>query len=535
MRRREFLRSGLVVGGGTLLGAGVLWQTRTSAGGQTMPGMGGGTMGGMAGMTATPAAGMGGMPGMPGMSGMPGMPMADDATPNVTSALPVQLFQRSLPLPAELAPSWSDDTTDYFTVTMRPAQVEVVPGTQTTIWGFEGQYPGPTIRARRGRRAIVQQVNGLDVPSSTHLHGGHVAPEMDGHPMDLVQPGQAKEYEYPNQQPGATLWYHDHSMDATGPQVYMGLAGFYLIEDESEAALNLPSGAYDVPLVIQDRAFNADGSFTYADAGNMPVLMNGLLADTILVNGAPWPYFQVAARKYRIRLLNGSNARHYMLALDNGEPLVVIAGDGGLLDAPVPVPVLSLAPAERYEVIIDFSSVPVGGQVVLQNQMGVGDLTRVLRFDVVRVEDDPSTVPSTLRSVERLNPAEAVQTRDWTLNMQMGPGVMGGAPWVINGQLFDAQRIDARPALDSVEIWQFTNPSAMMHPMHIHDVMFQLLDRNGAPPAAHETGWKDTVDVPAGETVRVITRFTDFTGTYVFHCHNLEHEDRMMMAQFQVV
>lgn len=494
-----------------------------------MPGMGGPTAGGMGGMggmatsTAAPAAG-----------GMAGMAMADDTTPNVTSALPIQPFQRALPLPAVLAPSRTDATTDYFTVAMRPAQVELVPGTRTTIWGFEGQFPGPTIRARRGRKAIVRQVNGLTVPTSTHLHGGHVAPEMDGHPTDLVQPGQAKDYDYPNQQSGATLWYHDHSMDATGPQVYRGLAGFYLIEDEAEAALNLPSGAYDVPLAIQDRAFNADGSFATADAGNMPVLMNGLLADTILVNGAPWPYFQVAARKYRFRLLNGSNARHYMLALDNGQPLQVIASDGGLLGAPVPVPVLSLAPAERYEVVIDFSQVPIGSQVMLQNQMGQGKLGQVLRFDVVRREDDPSSVPSVLRPIERLDPGQAVQSRDWTLNMQMGSDMMGGAPWVINGQSFDPGRVDARPRLNSVEIWRFANPSNMMHPMHIHDVMFQVLDRNGAPPAAQELGWKDTIDVPAGESVRVITRFTDYTGTYVFHCHNLEHEDRAMMAQFRV-
>jgi len=502
-----------------------------------MPGMGGAS-GGMPGMgaVATPGGGAagaatGGMPGMPGMGSAAG----EVTTPNVISALAVPRFQVPLPRPSVLQPTRTDDTTDYYALSMRAAQAEIVPGTRTPIWGFDGQYPGPTIRARRGRRVVVRQTNELAVPKAVHLHGGHVAPEMDGHPTDLIQPGQSREYDYPNQQLGATLWYHDHAMDRTAQGVAMGLAGFYLLEDDAEAALGLPSGEYDLPLVIQDRAFAADGSFEYPANGSMPLLMSGLLGDTILVNGAPYPRLEVAARKYRFRILNGSNARHYMLALSTGQPFMAIAGDGGLLAAPVTVAALSLTPAERYEVVVDFSQIPVGSSVMLQNQMGQDGLAEVMRFDVVRRTDDPSTVPSVLRPFERLDPAQAAQTRDWTLNMQMGPGMMGSSPWVINGQPFDSKRIDARPKLGSVEVWRFTNPSPMMHPMHVHDVMFQILDRDGQPPAPEEAGWKDTVHVPAGSAVRVIAKFVDYTGTYVFHCHILEHEDRGMMAQFEVV
>jgi len=323
-----------------------------------------------------------------GMGGMGGM-MGDGTTPNVTSALQAPLFQRPLPLPAEARPARTDATTDYYELTMRPAQVEILPGYRATVWGFDGQVPGPTIRATRGRRVVVRQTNGLAVPTATHLHGGHVAPEMDGHPTDPVAPGQSKEYVYPNNQLGATLWYHDHAMDTTAQHVYMGLAGFYLLADPDEAALSLPGGAYDVPLVIQDRAFAADGSLVYPGNTAMPLLMSGFQGDTLLVNGAPYPFFPVAARKYRLRLLNGSNARHYQLALGNGQPFTVIGTDGSLLPAPVSAPTLSLAPAERVEVVVDFAQVPVGSSVVLENRLGQGSLAQLLRFDVVRSGQQP--------------------------------------------------------------------------------------------------------------------------------------------------
>jgi len=435
-------------------------------------------------------------------------------------------FQVPLPIPPLLNPVYTDSTTDYYQVTMQETQVQILPGL-TTIWGYNGLFPGPTIRAKTGRTVVMRQTNNLAVRTSVHLHGGHVAPEMDGHPTDLIEPGAYKDYVYPNNQIASTLWYHDHALGITATNVYMGLAGFYLIEDEVETSLNLPNGNYDVPLAIQDRLFNPDGSFYYPPF-TYATLMNGVLGDTVLVNGAVQPYFQVANRKYRFRILNGSNAREYELALSSGQSFVQIATEGGLLPEPVTRSTILVAPGERVEVIIDFSPYAMGTQVILKNLLGVGSTADVMRFDVVGEEEDTSFIPSSLRDFDVLSLASA--TRDFRLSFDRMQGL-----WVINGNPFDPARIDATPRLGATEIWSFNNRSTMAHPMHIHNVMFQILDRNGVKPSPGEAGWKDTVRVGPRERVRVIAKFTDYTGIYVFHCHNLEHEDRMMMGQFQVV
>jgi spore coat protein A len=451
---------------------------------------------------------------------LPGDELIDAVAPS-PPVVPFQTAFRTLPV---LAPTRADADTDYYDITMRPAVVEILPGRPTTIWGFNGQFPGPTIRARRGRRVIVRQINDLpDAQPSIHLHGGHVEAASDGYPTDVIVRGTAKEYVYPNRQPAATLSYHDHEMARTGRNVWMGLFGAYLIEDDVEASLNLPSGAHDVPLIIQDRAFRADGSLLYS-----PDVMHGAMGDVILVNGVAYPRFEVANRKYRLRILNGSNAREYELSLGSGQPFVQIATDGGLLPHPVRRTTIPLFPFERAEAIVDFSEVPVGSRVILRNDLDVGRTSGVMLFDVVREEADPSTVPSDLRPLERLDEASAAATRDFTLGMDR-------MSWVINGQRFDHARVDASPRLGTTEIWRFQNRSGMAHPMHVHLDMFQILDRNGAPPSEAETGWKDTVAVGPDESVRVILRFTDFTGRYLVHCHNLEHEDDAMMAQFEVL
>lgn len=448
------------------------------------------------------------------------VPRATAASPKTTP------FQVPLPIPPVLAPARTDATTDYYEVTMKEAQSLILPGLKTTVWGYNGLFPGPTIKAKSGRRVIIRQINRLPVETSVHLHGGHVPPDMDGHPTDLIAPGAYKDYVYPNNQIAATLWYHDHALHRTAMNVYLGLAGFYLIEDDFEKGLNLPGGAYDVALVIQDRLFNADGSFYYPPL-TRETLMNGVLGDTILVNGAAQPYFQVANRKYRFRILNGSNAREYELALSSGKSFVQIGTDGGLLPAPVTRSTIRIAPAERVEVIIDFFAYPVGAQVILKNRLGTGSTADIMRFDVVHQETDNSSLPSTLRPLNPLPSPSA--TRDFNLQFDEMRGL-----WVINGKPFDPTRIDASPRLGSTEIWRFINHSDMAHPMHIHDIMFQILDRNGHMHSAGEAGWKDTVNVGPMETVQVSTQFNDYTGTYVFHCHNLEHEDHDMMGQLQV-
>ena len=468
-----------------------------------------------------------------GMHDGPGGGMMDGPV----AGLPVVPFQAAFRTPPVLTPMRADADTDYYEITMRPAEVEILPGRRTTIWGYNGEFPGPTIKARSGRRVVVRQTNALtDARPSIHLHGGHVEASSDGYPTDVIAPGAYKDYVYPNRQIASTLSYHDHQMEQTGRNVYMGLFGAYLIEDDVEARLNLPSGAYDVPLILQDRTFNGDGSLNYSPS------MMGVTGDVILVNGVPHPRFEVANRRYRLRILNGSNARDYQLALSSGQSFTQIATDGGLLPKPVPRPAIPIFPFERVEVVVDFSQVPVGSQVILRNELETGQAGQIMLFDVARQEKDTSSVPPDLRPLERSAEGAASVTRDFVLGMNMGGmgnGMGGGmgmmGSWAINGQRFDPARTDVFPRLGATEIWRVQNRSMMPHPVHVHLNMFQILDRNGAPPAPGETGWKDTVVVAQDETVRLIVRFTDYHGLYMLHCHNLEHEDGGMMANYEVV
>lgn len=440
-------------------------------------------------------------------------------------------FTRPLAIPPVLAPVSSDKFQDYYEITMAEARAEIIPGISTTIWGYNGLYPGPTIKARSGREVIVRQINNLPESMSIHLHGGHTPPSSDGHPYDLIAPGSSKDYYYPNNQIPATLWYHDHAVDLTGRHVYLGLAGFYIMTDDFEDGLHLPAGDHDVPLLIQDRLFNADGSLNYPL--NDQTIVDGVLGDRILVNGVVQPHFEVGRRKMRFRILNGSNTRSYKLALSSGEPLIQIGSDGGLLSQPVPRFSITVIPAERIDVIIDFSGYPPGANVVLQNLFGAEpSLSDVMQFRVVRAEADDSFVPPALRTVERIPESLAVRTRSFSL---LEASINGRQLWTINGNLFDPGRIDAAPRLNDVEIWEFTSNSYDTHPMHIHDIQWQILDTNGQRPPAGDDGWKDVFQVPALGRTRVIGKFTDLTGIYVFHCHKLEHEDHAMMGQFEVL
>lgn len=456
----------------------------------------------------------------------------DDAIADPGSP-PVIPFTRPLPIPTVLTPGGGPPGQDNYTITMQPAMADIIPGRPTPVWTYNGLYPGPTIRARSGRPVVIRQNNNLPESMSVHLHGGHTPASSDGHPTDLIPPGGNKDYTYPNNQLPATLWYHDHAVDLTGPHVYLGLAGFYLIGDPFEDSLNLPTGAHDVPLVVQDRLFNRNGTFSYPLTDD--ALLRGVIGDRMLVNGVIQPFFQVTRRKWRFRLLNGSNARIYDFALSNGQPFIQIGSDGGLLSAPVNRTVIRLGPAERADVVVDFTNVPTGTQVYLRNLNRMIPLTLdraprdLMRFDVGNTATDTSVVPAALRPFTP--PGTETVTRDITLER----GTANGRPvWFINGLLFDPARIEFSPARGDVEIWRFTNNSNFTHPMHIHLVQFQVLDVGGQPPAAGDDHWKDTVNVPPGGVVRVKARFADYAGTFVFHCHVLEHEDHAMMAQFSV-
>lgn len=444
----------------------------------------------------------------------------------------------------------------------------------TTVWGYDGQYPGPTILASSGDPITVNWRN--DLRDSTgvlrsehylpvdlcmhgpdtagpaaltvvHLHGGHVPAAFDGHPDSTFAPGGSRTDVYPNNQDASFLWYHDHALGITRLNVLMGLAGGYLISDPLEASLGLPTGAYDVPLIIQDRSFHPDGSLKYPAQWH-----DHFFGEAALVNGTVWPYFEVDQGVYRLRLLNGSNSRAYTLRLSDGAPFTVIGGDGGLLESPVMRDSLTLTPAERVEVLVDFSGYTPGTEILLLNSAPSpfpnGDpmnpsLPQIMKFIVNAQSGYAYTTPPVLRPMEALQESEASEHRDFSLMKMSEP--CAGEMWTINGMHWD--HITEYPLLGDTEVWRFINPTGIVHPMHMHLVFFQVLDRTPftmvgdslefgtpVPPDPVEAGWKDTVPVYPNEAVRVIARFEDYTGRFAYHCHILEHEDHEMMRQFEV-
>ncbi len=442
----------------------------------------------------------------------------------------------------------------------------------TPLWTYNGVYPGPTILARTDEPVTVNWINDLrnddnslrtdhlldvdlcphgaeDAPKTVvHLHGGHVPAAFDGYPEFTFLPGQMETYVYPNNQLPGTIWYHDHALGITRLNVYAGLAGAYVITDAYEESLGLPTGKHDLPLIIQDRNFNADGSLQYPSAWT-----DHYVADNILVNGTVWPKFEVKQGKYRFRILNGCNSRTLRLALSNGGTFALIGTDGGLIEAPVSVTELTLAPAERADVIVDFAAYPTGTEIILENSApapfpgspGVGVVPNVMKFVVTEEVGHTAAIPATLRPFDELDESNAVQTRDFELSKVSEP--CAGAEWLINGLGWDD--ITEQPVLGTTEVWRFINRSGMMHPMHIHLDFFQVLDRQAfqiindeVVPVGPlltitptESGWKDTIQVGPQEIVRLLVRFEDYTGLFPYHCHILEHEDHEMMRQFQTV
>jgi spore coat protein A len=445
----------------------------------------------------------------------------------------------------------------------------------TTVWGFDDGvvrgYPGPTIEARSGAPIEMTWQNDLrdasgrllekhalavdhcldgadsDAPRTVvHLHGGHVAQASDGYPEWTLLPGEQTQYEYPNEQRAATIWYHDHAMGITRLNVYMGLAGFYLIRDDEEEALKLPSGAYEIPLAIQDRSFNPDGSLRYPAAWQ-----DGFYGENIVVNGKVSPYLEVDAGQYRLRLLNGSTSRTYTLSLSDGTYFYQIGNDGGLLPAAEPTYSVTISPGERADIVLDFRYTE--HSVVLKNSApapfpsGGGVVpTDVLKFVVGDTPGYYHFIPTKLSRVSPLAETDAVRTRDLVIETT-GDAMCGSNMWSINGKMWD--EISEKPQLGTSEIWRFVNRSGITHPMHLHSLFFQVLDRQtfgvegdeivprGEPqaPDPSETGWKDTVKVGPFEIVRVIAHFDDFAGRYPYHCHLIEHEDHGMMRQFETV
>jgi FtsP/CotA-like multicopper oxidase with cupredoxin domain len=413
------------------------------------------------------------------------------------------------------------------------------PEATTNVWTLGGSYPAPTIRVRRGERFEARLVNQLDEPTNIHWHGVLVPSAMDGHPTDPVAPGATRDFSFVVDQRAGTFWYHPHVHLSTAKQVYRGMAGLFIVADDEEDRLALPSGAFEIPLVLQDRRIDVSRQFNYAPA--MADTMSGYLGNTMLVNGTAEAYQTVSRDLYRLRVLNGSNARLLKLGFDDAASFNLIGSDGGLLERPYPVTTLMLAPAERVDILVDFSDLPVGSSRILRTLPydNAPDATLqgwgmdIIRFDVASEAAGNAVVPTALSELELLTPAMAVAERSFFLGMNHGPGVM---EHTINFKSYDMTRIDQRVTAGTVEQWVFDGSQAdEPHPMHIHAAQFQVVARRGNPTNdPKDKGWKDTVIIPPFESARILVRFGAEAGLFVAHCHNLEHEDTGMMMNLMV-
>jgi len=439
----------------------------------------------------------------------------------------------------------------------------------TRFWSFGPSTPGPTFETRAGEPLLVEWANALPnehflpvdhtihgaeadkpaVRTVVHLHGARTGPESDGYPEDWVVPGKSSLYYYPNQQDPAMLWYHDHTLGINRLNVYAGLLGSFFIRDGVEDALNLPKGKYELPLILYDRLLTRDAQLLYPVSPDpQSPWVPELSGNAILVNGKLFPYLEVEPRKYRFRVLNASNARFYHLSLANKNDAQFhqIGTDQGLLPAPVPLTSLEIAPGERADLSVDFSE-HRGAQLVLKNDAFVVMQFRVSPGKVT----DTSSLPPALRPVPRIQESQAVQTRLLTLNEYVNKAG-NPAMMLLNASHWNMP-VTEKPVLESTEIWTLINPTNDSHPIHLHLVRFQILDRQPyepwlfqtrrqlhflgppQPPDPNEAGWKDTVRADSRMVTRIIVPFTGYTGRYVWHCHILEHEDNEMMRPYEVV
>lgn len=414
----------------------------------------------------------------------------------------------------------------------------VATGSEVAVLGYGNGLLGPTIRIHKDQNVNINFINKLAEHTNIHWHGFVIPDHMDGHPDHMIMPNGSFNFQFKVNQQAGTNWYHPHLHGLTGKQVTEGLAGLFIVESEEEKALNLPSGDLEIPLIIQDKRLNANGTIKYNPT--MAEVMTGFMGDTILVNGTNKPFLEVATRFYRFRVLNGSTARIYNLALSNGMEFYVIGSDGGMLPKPERVKSLMLGSGERADILVDFSGIDLGKMVYLVNErfseMGnaQGKQTyKIMSFNVKNSENDDFDLPTSLLPFTKL--AGASNTRPFKLSMRKGHS--GGGMHQINGKIFKSDRIDESVQFGATEIWEFDNAGGdEAHPMHIHGVHFQVMARIGGRNTIlpQEKGWKDTVLVAPKEKVQVIMKFEQ-KGKFVLHCHNLEHEDDGMMLNFEVV
>jgi spore coat protein A, manganese oxidase len=548
--RREALRLGLI-GSGALLSAGTLANrlAETAEAGEC------------------------------GQAPLPSSPLFSNLSPQLLA----RRFEPELPILKPLPPAFSKtypvtlrgrtvtQPIDYYEMTMRKQKVEILPalGSKPAIaaefWTYNGTAPGPWIQQVKNRVSCIRFINelgqdsqGNDICTSVHLHGMASLPQYDGYAEDLTSPGSYKDYYYPNNR-ASILWYHDHALHKTSRNVYMGLAGLYIVKYEPgdfcqpDQADCLPSGEFEIPLIIQDKTFEipqagnpTEWKLVFDDRRRQ-----GVYADVVLVNGVMFPHVSVKRQKYFFRILNASASRTYQLTLSQhetvqtiGDPVYqmqVVGSDAGLLAQPEPLIApqpLRIGVAERYGVVIDFAKFPANvTQLYLRNlsfstNLGA-DLPVLLRFDL---QDAPIAQPP--RRCELPTPLGIMTDRQAledrfvkTRTLRFG---RSGNQWTINGQTWNPNHVELNPDQCAIEVWNLVNTGGWTHPVHIHLVDFRIIDRNGQPPLPYERGWKDVVVLSPLETVRVIAKFAPHRGKYMIHCHNIVHEDHDMMTQFEV-
>lgn len=527
--------------------SGLTPDTETLPGLQPAPGATSSTMmnGGMMGGGVVTGSHVRPTPSNPG-SGTPGTgsPVTPPTSPgnNPPGAQPptaLAAFQR-LPVLADADGNPNDAAATYnLTADANvPVTVDTPIGPWTTpMLRYNSLQLQPVIKAKRGTTVTINLRNNLTEDTTIHWHGFKIPGDQDGGPDSPIAPGASFTYQFRIDQPAGSLWFHPHAEGTTATQVYGGLAGAFVLTDDITEALEtnkqLPASDFDIPLMIQDRSFGADnGGVRPLTYGGMMGGITGMLGDYLLVNGVIAPALNVETRQYRFRLFNGSNARVYDFALSNGATFNIIGTDGGLLPAPVVTDHIRLAPGERSEIVVDFRGASVNDTLALVNR-ATNNLVAV-QFNVTNaVTDDVtlySNLPADAEVYQRLTAADANRTRSFVMN------TVGMMRFAINGKLFDPNRIDEQVAAGTTEIWEITNNTNMAHPFHAHAIQWQILDINGVAASGIDVGWKDTVLVLPGQTVRFIGRFDPVvnTGLYYYHCHILEHEEAGMLGSFQI-
>jgi FtsP/CotA-like multicopper oxidase with cupredoxin domain len=442
-------------------------------------------------------------------------------------------FANPLVIPP-LAQSTVNDGRRTFDLTAQAGSSQILPEKQTQTWGFNGAMLGPTLRAHRGEEVAIRFRNELDETTTVHWHGMHLPASMDGGPHQLVASGQSWQPHWQINQPAATLWYHPHPHGETEKHVYQGLAGLFIIDDDTSNGLALPAdyGIDDIPVIVQDKVFNEAGQLRLAERAEV-----GLLGDTILVNGTYGPYLDVTTSKVRLRILNGSTARIYNFGFNDDRNFQLIGTDGGLLTAPYHTNRIQLSPGERAEIVVELEpnretilrTYPpeLGAILSIANAYGSKDSFDILQLRAAPQLQPVPDVPSVLAAIEPLREGDAAQTREFRLDGRK-----------INGRGMDMSRIDEVITAGNTEIWDLFNQNLYPHNFHIHDVQFQILDIGGNPPSPELAGWKDTVYLRPQTHYRVIMRFEEYVDPhvpYMYHCHLLWHEDTGMMGQFVVV